>query len=61
MTRRKQKIEPEEVGRLEEVIETSNDPDVIEAVSETVVEPTEVVNNDAMLPRSASRYVHPLR
>jgi hypothetical protein len=66
MARRKQKIEPEEV---EELIETCNDIDEIETVSETVTEPTEVVNNDVdtpknndvMLPRSASRYVPPLR
>ena len=61
MARRKQKIEPEEVGALEEVMDMSNDIDEIEAVPKTVVDPTEVVNNDVMLPRSASRYIPPLR
>lgn len=61
MVRRKQKIEPEEVGKLEEVMEMSNHIDEIETGSETVPEPTEVTNNDVMLPRSASRYTKPLR
>jgi hypothetical protein len=49
MARRKQKIEPEEV---EELIETCNDIDEIETVSETVTEPTEVVNNDVDTPKN---------
>ena len=70
MTRRKTtKTEPKEAAEDDNVVETCNDIDVIETVSETVPEPTEVVNNDVdipknngvMLPRSASRYVPPLR
>lgn len=70
MTRRKTtKTEPIESTEDENMVETCNDIDEIETVSETVAEPTEVVNNDvdtpknndAMLPRSASRYVPPLR
>lgn len=69
MARRKQKIEPEEVVEEDNNVETSDAIDEIETVSETVPEPTEVNsgdgdvpnNNDAMLPRSASRYVKPLR
>ena len=61
MARKKQKIEPEEVGKLEEVIEMCNDIDEIETVSETVPEPTEVNSNDVMLPRSSSLYTKPLR
>jgi hypothetical protein len=61
MKRQKQKTEPEEVGKLEDVVDMCNDLDVIETMSETVPEPTEVNNYDAMLPRNASRYVMPLR
>ena len=40
----------------EDMADTSNDLDEIEAVSETVPEPVEVVRNDVLLPRRASRY-----
>lgn len=62
MTRRKTtKTEPKESAEDENMVETCNDIDEIETVSETVTEPTEVVNNDVMLPRNQSRYVPPLR
>lgn len=57
MARRKTKPKTED----ENGADTSNDIDEIEAVSKTVVEPTEVVNNDVLLSRSESRYVPPLR
>lgn len=61
MARRKQKTKTEEATEDDNVVETCNDIDEIETVSENVPEPTEVNNYDVMLPRSASRYVKPLR
>jgi hypothetical protein len=62
MTRRKTtKTEPKESAEDENMVETCNDIDEIETVSETVTKPTEVNNCDVMLPRSASLYVKPLR
>lgn len=61
MARRKQKTEPKEVAEDDNVVDTSNDLDVIEEVPETAPEPVEVNNNDVMLPRNLSRYVPPLR
>ena len=61
MARRKQKTEPKEVVEEGDVIETYNDIDEIETVSETVVKPAEVNSNDVMLPRSSSLYTKHLR
>lgn len=61
MTRIKSKTVTEEVDKGDDMTETYNDLDEIETMSETVPEPIEVNNYDAMLPRNASRYVMPLR
>ena len=60
MTRRKPKLVTLE-EEVETVEEMPNDLNTITKVPETVPEPTEVKNNDVLLPRSASRYVPPLR
>lgn len=69
MTKRTKKTILEEVVEEDNNVETYNDIDEIKTVLKTVPEPTEVNsdcgdtpnNNDVMLPRSASRYVPPLR
>lgn len=61
MTRRKQKTEPKEVAEDEDAVDMTNDLDTIIEVPETVPEPVEMNDNDVLLPRSASRYVPPLR
>ena len=58
MTRRKPKLETLEVEKAEDM---TNDLDTISEVPETVPEPAEVKDHDAMLPRNLSRYVPPIR